>query len=95
MAGRPGQVAVPAYLKADISAHGFWKHGTTAMFGVRIFNLDVGSYLRMRPKKSLAKLEKENKGLYIQACLESRCIFNPVFYSIDVINRAGGISRIE
>ena len=40
---------------ADVSAHGFWKQGTTAMFGIRIFNLDAGSYLRMTPEKALAK----------------------------------------
>ena len=45
--GRPGQVQVPAESRTDVSAHGFWKHGTTAMCGIRIVKLDAGSYLHM------------------------------------------------
>ena len=67
LARRLGQVYVPAESRADVSAHGLWKWGTTAMFGVRIVNLDAGSYLRMTLEKALAKLEKEKKNLYIQA----------------------------
>ena len=52
---RPGQVKVPAESREDISAHSFWKLGTTVMFDIRIFNLHVGSYLRMTPEKALAK----------------------------------------
>ena len=55
LAGQPGQVVVPAESRADVSAHGFWKRGTTAMFDIRIVNLDAGSYLRMTPEKALAK----------------------------------------
>ena len=40
------------------------------MFDIRIVNLDVGSYLRMTLEKALAKAEKENKDLYLLACLE-------------------------
>ena len=29
--GQAGQVEVPAESRADISAHGFWKQGTTAI----------------------------------------------------------------
>ena len=55
LAGRPRQVQVPAELRADVSAHDFWKRGTTAMFDIRIFNLDAGSYVCMTPEKALAK----------------------------------------
>ena len=55
---QPGQVVVPAESRSDVSAHGFWKRGTTAMFDIRIVNLDAGSYLRMTPEKALAKAEK-------------------------------------
>ena len=34
LVGRPGQVQVPAESRADVSAHGFWKQGTTAMFDI-------------------------------------------------------------
>ena len=53
------------------------------MFDIRIFNLDAGSYLRMTPEKALAKAEKENKGLYLQACLERRRTFTTMVYSAD------------
>ena len=59
LVGKPGQVVVHAESRADVSAHDLWKRGTTAMFDIRIVNLDVGSYLRMTPEKDLAKAEKE------------------------------------
>ena len=46
------------------------------MFDIRIFNLDEGSYLHMMPKKDLAKAEKDNRDLYIHACLERRRSLN-------------------
>ena len=54
LAGRPGQVQVPADLRAYVSSHGFWKRGTTVMFDIIIINLDAGSYLRMTPEKNFA-----------------------------------------
>ena len=57
--GQLGQVVEPADSRADISAHGFWRRGTTTMSNIRIVNLDAGSYLRMTPEKALAKAEKE------------------------------------
>ena len=85
LARSPGQVEVPAESRADVSAHGIWKRGTTAMFDFRIFNLDAGSYLRMTPEKYLAKSEKEKKDLYLQACLEPRLNFTPMVYYTDGI----------
>ena len=41
--------------------------GTTAMFDIRIVNLDAGSYLHMMPKNYLAKAEKDKKDLYLQS----------------------------
>ena len=55
LVGQPGQVVVPTESRVDVSAHRFWKRGTTAMFDIRIINLDVGSYLRMTPKKGSCK----------------------------------------
>ena len=81
--GQLGQVEVPADSRADISAHGFWKRGTPTMFNIRIFNLNVGSYLCMTPEKAIAKAEKEKNDLYLQACLERRRTFNLMVYSAD------------
>ena len=85
---QPGQVVVPAESRSDVSAHGFWKRGTTAIFDIQIVNLDAGSYLRMTPEKVLAKSEKENKDLYLQTCLERRRTFTPMVYSAYRIPRA-------
>ena len=98
--GKPGQVVVPAELRADVSAHGFWKRGTTAMFDIRVVNLDAGSYLRMTPEKTLAKAlakalskaEKEKKDLYLQACLECRRTFTLMVYSADEIPGAEALA---
>ena len=50
-------------MRADVSAHGFWKRGTTAMFDIIIVNINAGSYLRMTPEKDLA-LEEKKKSTY-------------------------------
>ena len=63
LVGQLGQVVVPADSREDVSAHGFWKQGTTVMLDIRIVNLDAGSYLRMTPEKDLEKAEKEKKDL--------------------------------
>ena len=55
------------------------------MFDILIINLGTGSYLRITPEKDLAKAEKENKNVYLQACLESRRTFTPMVYSADGI----------
>ena len=86
------QVLLPAESKADISAHGFWKQGTTTMFDIRIFNLDAGSYLCMTPEKALTKAEKEKKYFYFQACLERRITFTPMVYSADGITGAEALA---
>ena len=67
MVRRTGQVALPAGLRTDVSAHGFLEQGTTAMFYIRIFNLNMVFYLFMNPKNALAKAEKDKNDLYLQA----------------------------
>ena len=86
------QIELPADSTADLSAHSFWKRGNTAMFNIRVVNLDVGSYMRMTPEKSLAKAEKEKKDLYLQACLERRRTFTPMVYSADGIPGAEALA---
>ena len=92
LVAQPGQVVVPAESREDVSAHGFWKRGTTTMFDIRIVNLDAGSYLHMTPEKALAKSEKEKKDLYLQACLERRSTFTPMVYSADGIPGAEALA---
>ena len=92
LAGRTGQVEVLAESRADVSAHGFWKRGTTAMFDIQIFNLYAGSYLPMTPEKAISKVDNEKKDLYLQACLDSRRTFTPMVYSADRITGAEALA---
>ena len=85
-------MAVPEDSRASISAHGFWNWGNAAMFDIRIVNLDAGSYLRMIPKKDIANSDNNKNYLYLQACLESRRSFTPMFYSADVITRVDALA---
>ena len=64
---RTGQVDVSAESRAERSAHGFWKRGTTYMFAIIISNLDACYYLRMAPEMTFAKVEKKKKDSYLQA----------------------------
>ena len=76
-----GQATVPDESQKDISVQGFWKWGTTALFGMRIVNLDTGYYLRHTSAKALAMAEQEKKDKHLQPCLERRRSFNPIVYS--------------
>ena len=51
----------PEETRADVGDHEFWRQGTTALFDVRIVNLDMVYYICMTPEKDLAKAEKEKK----------------------------------
>ena len=68
--GETGQATVPDESRADVSVHGFWKWVTTALFDMRIVNLDAGPYLRQTSAKALATVEKEKKDNYLQPYLE-------------------------
>ena len=62
------------------------------MFDIRIVNLDAGSYLCMTPEKALAKVEKEKKDLYLQACLERRSNITLMVYYADGIPGAEALA---
>jgi len=49
-------------LRGDVSAHGFWRRGTTAIFDVRIADTDAPGYRGQDPKKILARHEKAKEG---------------------------------
>ena len=53
----------------DVSIHGVCKCGTSALFDVRIVNLDAGLYLRQSYVKTLETAEKEKKDKYLQTCM--------------------------
>ena len=62
------------------------------MFDIQIVNLDAGSYLHMTPERAPAKVEKEKKDLYLQACLERIRNFIPMVYSMDGIPGAEALA---
>ena len=59
--GETGHATVPDEPQVDVSVHGFWKWGTTALFDMQMVNLYAGSYLCQTYVKSLGTAEKEKK----------------------------------
>ena len=49
-----GQATVPGESRVYVSIYGFWRWGTSAIFDMQIFNLDVGSYLQQASAKALS-----------------------------------------
>ena len=80
-----GQEIEPDESRADVSVHGFSEWGTTALFDMRIVNLDGGSYLCQTSTKALATADKEKNDKYIQTCLQRRRSFTTMVYSVDGI----------
>ena len=69
--------------RGDVSAHGFWAQGTSAIFDIRITNTECPSRRGQDPAKVLAAHEKEKKARYLDACLERRRQFTPLVFSVD------------
>ena len=83
---------MPDESHADVSIHGFWKWGATALFDMIIVNLDSGSYLHQTSEKALAMSEKEKKEKYLQPCLGRRHSFTHMVYSVDGIPRTEAVA---
>ena len=71
----------------DVSIHGCWKRGATAIFDVIIVNLIAGSYLHQTSAKALVTAEKEEKDKYLQSCMECRHSLTLIVFSADIIPR--------
>ena len=70
-------------LRGDIAVHGFWKRGTTAIFDVRVTDLNNHSQRGTRAKTLLARHEREKKQKYAAHCERQRKSFTPLVFSID------------
>ena len=70
-------------IRGDVSVHGFWRRGTTAIFDIRVTDTESPTYRSMEPGKVLEKHEKEKKGKYLDACLARRRHFTPLVFSVD------------
>ena len=70
-------------LRGDIAAHGFWSRGTTAIFDVRVTDLDNSSQRASSSKTVLARHEREKKAKYLALCIRQRKTFTPLVFSVD------------
>ena len=79
------QATVTDKSHVEVSIHGVWKWGTTALFDMRVVNLDVVSYLHQTSSNALATVKKEKNYRYLLPCLECRRSFTPMVNSEDEI----------
>ena len=82
-----GASATPADLsiatRGDVGVHGFWTRGATAIFDVRVTDVDAASNVRIAPARVLARQEKEKKQKYLPACQGPSRSFTPLVFSTD------------
>lgn len=72
-----------AYKRGDLSIHGFWNPGHTAIFDVRVTNLDAPSYLDKTPAQCFRLHEQEKYRVYRNDCRQARMDFTPLVFSTD------------
>jgi hypothetical protein len=71
-------------LCGNLAVHGFWTRGQTAIFDVRITDMDQPSNRNTDPTKVLLSHEKEKKDKYGALCIARRCTFTPfLVFSVD------------
>ena len=70
-------------LHGDVSAHGFWSRGTTAIFDIRVTDTDAASNRHLDPLKVLRRQERAKKDKYQEACMQAHQHFTPLVFSVD------------
>ena len=70
-------------LQGDVSVHGFWSRGMTAIFDIWVTDTDSALYWSTAPSKVLKRKEGEKKDKYGEACLAAHQHFTPLVYSVD------------
>jgi len=68
-------------LHGGVSAHGFWKQGTTTIFDIRVTDMDAASYRTTDPKTVLQCHECKKKAKYNNLCLACHWHFTPLVFS--------------
>jgi hypothetical protein len=81
-AGARGTTPQPE-LRGDVSVHGFWRRGTTAIFDIRVTDTEAASNRGVDPKKVLKRQEQEKKNKYNALCQERHRDFTPLVFSVD------------
>ena len=70
-------------LRGDVAVHGFWKRGTTAVFDIRVTDVECPSQRGTPSDTILAKHEREKKSKYSSHCERQRKHFTPLVFSTD------------
>ena len=70
-------------LRGDVAAHGFWTRGSTAIFDIRVTDLENQSQRGTEASKVLARHEVEKKRKYSAHCERQRKHFTPLVFSVD------------
>ena len=71
-------------LCGNLAVHGFCTRGQTAIFDVRITDMDQPSNRNTDPTKVLLRHEKEKKDKYGALCIARPCTFTPfLVFSVD------------
>jgi hypothetical protein len=81
-AGANGTDPAPK-LRGDTGIHGFWRRGTTAIFDVRVTDMDGKSQRGMEPLAVLWQHEKAKKKIYGPLYVTRRHTFTPLVFSVD------------
>ena len=79
-----GQTSEPEMeLRGDVAAHGFWKRGSTAIFDIRVTDVETPSQRGTDPGVLLKRHEEEKKKKYSKHCEKQRKHFTPLVFSTD------------
>jgi hypothetical protein len=70
-------------IRGDVSAHGFWSRGTSAIFDIRVTDTECPSQRGMESKVILSRHEEEKKKKYLEHCVRQRKHFTPLVFSVD------------
>jgi hypothetical protein len=70
-------------IRGDVSAHGFWSRGTTAIFDIRVTDTECPSQRGQDSGAILKRHEAEKKRKYLAHCERQRKHFTPLVFSVD------------
>ena len=69
--------------KGDLLIRDLWANGTHSVHDMRVGNTDAKSYWERYSEKCLEEVEKGNKKMYLEACLQKSRNFSPFVASVD------------
>ena len=81
--------------KGDLLIHDLWQNGTDSVHNMRVVNTDAKYYLGKQPEKCLQEAERENKWMYLEACLQQHKHFSPFVTSVDGLLRVEATSALK